>query len=756
MLADSAGLRMTGRISKDPEIFFRLFVLMLVTIAAACSEKSANESVDFADSSTANTSGPVQHPTSMMGFSPQRAERERVAESIMAAVPDADMMRSYHYDMTRVPHHAGTEANYQLALYLRDKWAEFGYETEMLKYDILVPWPVTLSVKLVAPEKIDIAVTEPPIPEDPDSYIEGGLPGMAAYVASGSATGELVYVNYGRIGDYQQLEAMGISLEGNIALVRYGGSPAQMRGMKVREAANRGAVGVIVYSDPEDDGYVQGDVYPEGKWRPWTGIQRGSYLDVPIYPGDPLTPFKPSIPGVDRIAMQDALTIQKIPVQPISYGEALKLLRHIKGPNVPAEWQGGLPLAYHVGPGPAVIEMHTDFDYEQRPVWNAFGKITGTVEPEKIVLAGGHRDGWVLGARDPLSGTVSLLETARGVASAAARGHRPRRSIVFSSWGGEDFFLLGSTEWGEHFATELKANVVAYLNRESYTSGTWTAEGSHSLESFVIETSRAAPHPEASSLFAAWSAQEEGTNVRLSALGGASDYAVFLNHLGVPSLSFGYGSPNGIYHSRYDTFEYYQRFGDPGYHYGLAQADMVGRLIMRLANADVLPFDYRATANTIGNYIDELIAADLQGRLRSELRQLSGVNAQFGSVATEANHLIRRLANVGETWADAHLSELATINQLLMQVERELTDERGLWRRPWYRSLVYAPGYYEGYAVKTLPGVREAMEAGEWEIAKTQAQRLIDALARSTSVIDEAANHARAALPEQADRSEVR
>ena len=756
MLAVSAGLRMTGRISKDPKIFFRLFVLMLVTIAAACSEKSANESVDFADSSNANTSGPVQHPTSMMGFSPQRAERERVAESIMAAVPDADMMRGYHYDMTRVPHHAGTEANYQLALYLRDKWAEFGYETEMLKYDILVPWPVTLSVKLVAPEKIDIAVTEPPIPEDPDSYIEGGLPGMAAYVASGSATGELVYVNYGRIGDYQQLEAMGISLEGNIALVRYGGSPAQMRGMKVREAANRGAVGVIVYSDPEDDGYVRGDVYPEGKWRPWTGIQRGSYLDVPIYPGDPLTPFKPSIPGVDRIAMQDALTIQKIPVQPISYGEALKLLRHIKGPNVPAEWQGGLPLAYHVGPGPAVIEMHTDFDYEQRPVWNAFGKITGTVEPEKIVLAGGHRDGWVLGARDPLSGTVSLLETARGVASAAARGHRPRRSIVFSSWGGEDFFLLGSTEWGEHFATELKANVVAYLNRESYTSGTWTAEGSHSLESFVIETSRAAPHPEASSLFAAWSAQEEGTNVRLSALGGASDYAVFLNHLGVPSLSFGYGSPNGIYHSRYDTFEYYQRFGDPGYHYGLAQADMVGRLIMRLANADVLPFDYRATANTIGDYIDELIAADLQGRLRSELRQMSGVNAQFGSVATEANHLIRQLANVGETWADAHLSELATINQLLMQVERELTDERGLWRRPWYRSLVYAPGYYEGYAVKTLPGVREAMEAGEWEIAKTQAQRLIDALARATSVIDEAANHARAALPEQADRSEVR
>lgn len=739
---------------KDRNSTFCLTIFMLV-ITTACTEKTAYDSVKPVEKSTAHISELVQHSRPMMGFSPQSAERERLAENIMAATPDTDMMKNYHYEMTRVPHHAGSEANYQLALYLRNKWEEFGYETEMFKYDILVPWPVKLSLKLISPEEIDISITEPPIPEDPDTYIEGGLPGMAAYVASGTATGELVYVNYGRLVDYQQLEAMGVSLEGNVAIVRYGGSPAQMRGMKVREAAKRGAVGVIVYSDPEDDGYVKGDVYPEGKWRPWTGIQRGSYLDVPIYPGDPLTPFKPSIPGVDRIAMQDAPTIQKIPVQPISYGEALKLLRHIKGPNVPTEWQGGLPLTYHIGPGPAVIEMHTEFDYKQRPVWNVFGKITGVIEPEKIILSGGHRDGWVLGARDPISGAVSLLETARGIAEAVSHGYRPRRSIVFSSWGGEDFFLLGSTEWGEHFASDIKKNVVAYLNRESYTSGTWTAEGSHSLEPFIIETSRDAPHPETSSLFAAWSTQEKGTNVRLGALGGGSDYMVFLDHLGVPSLSFGYGSGNGIYHSLYDTFEYYQRFGDPGYHYGVAQADMVGRLIMRLANAEVLPFDYRATANTIGSYIDELIAADLQGNLRSELRQMSGINAQFGAVATEANHVTRQLTNVGDAWMDAHLSELSIINQLIMQVERELTDDRGLWRRPWYRNLVYAAGYYEGYAAKTLPGVREAMEAGEWDIAKVQAQRLIDALVRATSVIDKVADHVRAVLPEHTDRSEA-
>jgi N-acetylated-alpha-linked acidic dipeptidase len=687
----------------------------------------------------------AQEPQRLMGFTAERAAEQLRWERIMAAVPDTATMREYHFEMTRAPHHAGTEENYRLALYLRDLWDSFGFETEMVRYDILVPWPVDLSLRLVHPDTVELAVTEPPIVEDPDSYVEGGLPGMAAYVASGRAEGDVIYANYGRIGDYRLLDDMGVSLEGRIVLVRYGGTPGQMRGMKVREAAKRGAVGVVIYSDPEDDGYVRGDVYPDGRWRPWQGIQRGSFLDVPIYPGDPLTPFEPSVPGVERIAYEDADNVQKIPVQPISYGEALKILEHVGGDVVPAEWQGGLPLAYHMGPGPARIEIDVEYDYQERPVWNVFGKVVGSVEPEKFVLAGGHRDSWVLGARDPTSGAVSLLETARGVAAAVAEGFQPRRSIVFGSWGGEDFFLLGSTEWGEQFADELKENLVVYINRESYTSGNWSAAGNHSLERFMIETSKDAPHPEAATLFDAWQAQQPGEALRLRALGSGSDYTVFLDHLGIPSLNVGYGSANGIYHSLYDTYYYYQRFGDPGYKYGVAQADMVGRMVMRLANADVLPFDFTGASGVIAGYVDELVMMDEDGLLRDELRAISAANAAMRVAATETNGVLARLLSGAAASAEQNRSAVDRVNALIMRAEREMIDERGLWRRPWYRNLVYAPGYYEGYAAKTLPGVREPMEDGAWEVARTQAGMLVEALERVTQALSEAGTIARAA-----------
>lgn len=679
--------------------------------------------------------------TQLLGFTPERSTQQLEWERIMAAVPDSATMRGYHWELTRAPHHAGTEENYRLAVYLRDLWEEFGFETEMVKYDILVPWPEELSVRLVAPEVIELETTEPPIPEDPDTYVEGGLPGMAAYVVSGSARGEVVYVNYGRIADYRLLDEMGVSLEGKIVLVRYGGSPGQMRGMKVRMAAERGAVGAVIYTDPEEDGYVRGDVYPQGTWRPWEGIQRGSFLDVPIYPGDPLTPFEPSVPGVERIDFEEAGNIQRIPTQPISYGEALKILRHIGGDVVPPEWQGGLPLAYHIGPGPAEVEIDVQFDYQQRPVWNVFGRVPGAVEPDKFVMAAGHRDSWVLGARDPTSGTVSLLETARGVAEAVRQGYQPRRTIVFGSWGGEDFFLLGSTEWGEQLRDELRENMVLYINRESYTAGGWGASGNPALEPWVIETTKSAPHPEAPSLYAAWEAEE---TPELGVLGSGSDYTVFLDHIGVPSLNVGYGSGNGVYHSLYDTFNWFQRFGDPEYRYGVAQADVVGRMLMRMANADVLPFDFANAANAIAGYVDELVAMDSEGQLRSELRAIGAANARFRIAGAEADQAFRTVIAGGEEWVEQHADALAEINQLIMQTERELLDERGLWRRPWYKNLVFAPGYYEGYAAKTLPGVREAMEEGEWEIAREQAGMLVEALDRAASVITEAGDRARA------------
>ena len=691
------------------------------------------------------TPGAAQEREPLLGFSAESSVAQLRWERIMAEVPDTAVMRSYHWDMTRAPHHAGTEENYRLALYLRDQWEDFGFETEMVRYDILIPWPESLSLRLVYPETIELEVTEPPIPDDPDSSVEGGLPGMAAYVASGRAEGEVVYANYGRIGDYRLLDRMGVSLQDKIVLVRYGGTPGQMRGMKVREAAVRGAAGVVIYSDPEDDGYVRGDIYPEGRWRPWEGIQRGSFLDVPIYPGDPLTPFEPSIPGVERISYEDAGNIQKIPVQPISYGEALKILRHVDGDVVPEGWQGGLPLAYHLGPGPARVEIDVQYDYQARPVWNVFGKVVGSEEPEKFVLAGGHRDSWVLGARDPTSGAVSLLETARGVSAALAEGFRPRRSIVFGSWGGEDFFLLGSTEWGEHFADELKENMIAYVNRESYTAGNWSASGNHSLQRFVIETARDAAHPEARSLYEAWRAQQPGTPLALGPLGSGSDYTVFLDHLGVPSLSLGYGSPNGIYHSLYDTWYYFQRFGDPGYRYGVAQADMVGRMVMRLANAEVLPFDFADAAEVMAGYLDELTAMDTDGRLRDELRAVAGATATYRLAASEMANALDQFLD-GESSPPAEDQEtLSRLNRLIMQAEREMIDERGLWRRPWYRNLVYAPGYYEGYAAKTLPGVREAMEDGAWDVARDQAAMLVEALERAATVLTEATDVARSA-----------
>jgi N-acetylated-alpha-linked acidic dipeptidase len=687
---------------------------------------------------------PLPLQAQLLGFSPERSAEQLEWERIMAAVPDSATMRSYHWDLTRAPHHAGTEENYRLAVYLRDLWEEFGFETEMVKYDILVPWPEELSLRLVAPEVIELETTEPPIPEDPDTYIEGGLPGMAAYVTSGRAVGEVVYANYGRLADYRLLDEMGVSLEGKIVLVRYGGSPGQMRGMKVRMAAERGAVGAVIYTDPEEDGYVRGDVYPQGTWRPWEGIQRGSFLDVPIYPGDPLTPFEPSVPGVERIDFEEAGNIQRIPTQPISYGEALKILRHIGGDVVPSEWQGGLPVTYHIGPGPAEIEIDVQFDYQQRPVWNVFGRVPGAVEPAKFVMAAGHRDSWVLGARDPTSGTVSLLETARGVAEAVRQGFQPRRSIVFGSWGGEDFFLLGSTEWGEQLRDELRENMVLYINRESYTAGGWSASGNPSLEPWLIETTKSAPHPEDVSLHAAWQAEETPS---LGALGSGSDYTVFLDHIGVPSLNVGYGSGNGVYHSLYDTYYWFQRFGDPEYRYGVAQADIVGRMLMRMANADVLPFDFANAANSIAGYVDELVAIDSEGLLRSELRAIGAANARFRIAGGEADQAFRTVIAGGEEWVEQHADPLAEINQLIMQTERELLDERGLWRRPWYKNLVYAPGYYEGYAAKTLPGVREAMEEGEWEIAREQAGMLVEALDRAAAVITEAGDKARAIAP---------
>jgi N-acetylated-alpha-linked acidic dipeptidase len=675
----------------------------------------------------------AQRPARLIGFTAAATDRERAAERVIAAIPSVEKMGEHHFAMTRKPHHTGSDANYQLALYLRDRYESFGYQTQLFKYDVLVPWPGQNRVSLVVPAREQLSLVEPPIPEDPDTSVAGALPPMLAYVASGDAEGEVVYANYGSAADYARLDAMGISLEGKIVLFRYGGTPRLMRGVKMREAAKRGAAGVLIYTDPIDDGYVRGDVYPNGTWRPPTGVERGSMLDVPLYPGDPLTPGRPSLPGIERLPFDKAESIQKIPGQVISYGEALKVLRHLGGPAVPREWQGGLPVTYHTGPGAARVSMHIEYDYQQRPVWNLIATIPGTVEPERRVLAGGHRDAWVMGARDPLSGAVSLLETARAVAEAVKQGFKPRRTIQFASWDGEDFFLLGSTEYGEQFAADLQKNMVAYINRESYTAGRWNVSGNNSLERFTVETARDAPHPSGKSLYAEWTSTAGGA-IHHGALGSGSDFAVFIDHLGVPSLGPGFGGENGIqYHSLYDTLKWFQKFADPGYRYGAAQADMVARMVLRLANADVLPFDYTGTAEAIGRWVDELRPLDAAGELRPSLVALAASAIAMRAAAADANAAIDRLLDGDAAALPAR--ELFDLNGLIMQVERDFVDPHGLPGRPWYRYLLEAPGYYTGYAAKTLPGVREAMEAQRWEVARDQAVRLDEAIHRATNTI---------------------
>jgi N-acetylated-alpha-linked acidic dipeptidase len=378
--------------------------------------------------------------------------------------------------------------------------------------------------------------------------------------------------------------------------------------------------------------------------------------------------------------------------------------------------------------------MHIEYDYEQRPLWNLIATIPGSVEPERVVLAAGHRDSWVLGARDPLSGAVSLLESARGVAEAVKQGFRPRRTIQFGSWDGEDFFLLGSTEYGEQFADELTKNMVVYINRESYTAGRWNVSGNNSLERFTVETARDAPHPSLRSLYAAWTATA-GPAIHHGPLGSGSDYTVFIDHLGVPSLGPGYSSGSGIqYHSLYDTLAWFQKFADPGYRYGASQADMVARMVMRFANADILPFDYTGTADAVGRWLDEVRSLDTTGTLRPSLGDLAAANLALRAAAVDANHAIDQLLTQTDT-ASVPAESLSQLNGLIMQVERDYLDERGLPGRPWYRYLLEAPGYYTGYSAKTLPGVREAMEAKLWDVAIDQAVHLRAALDRATSTI---------------------
>jgi N-acetylated-alpha-linked acidic dipeptidase len=683
----------------------------------------------------------------LAGYTAASAQRELALEAAIMGKPSAQRMDTYHLALTGEPHHAGTEANIRLADYYAARLREFGFDSVALfRYEVLLPRPITRQITLLAPERYQARLVEPPLPNDPDTRKPGILPPYNAYAVDGDVTGEVVYVNYGVPADYRVLDSLGISVKGKIVIARYGGS---WRGIKPKVAAEHGALACIIYSDPAEDGYAQGDALPTGKWRPEWGVQRGSVMDMPMYPGDPQTPDRASKPGVERIPLAEVPTIEKIPTIPISWGDALPILRNLGGPVAPRPWRGALGITYHVGGGPARVHLVLKNDWGVRPIVNVVGVIRGSEQPEKWVMAGGHRDAWTFGGRDPISGAVSLLETARVMADLAKNGQRPKRSIAIVSWDAEEYGLLGSTEYGEDFSDALKQNLILYLNRESYTAGDFSADGVHSLQPVVNAVTQAVRLPDDQrTVYQAWAADTRpagmvegpwGKRVRLGALGSGSDYTVFLDHLGIPSLDMGFESGNGIYHSAYDTHWFFTHFGDPGYVYGVKLAELVGVFLERMANADVLPFDYASTAETVNRYLDELDQEIQNRKLAVDLGAVRAANRRLGATAEALNAEVERiLTGKGEGGKGKGDAALATLNDQIAKVEQGFLSSDGLPRRPWFRHQIYAPGFYTGYGVKTLPGVREALENNDAAEAQRMAQVLTATLDRAREALAQA------------------
>ena len=673
----------------------------------------------------------------------------------------AENLREWMRRLTARPHHVGSPYGRENAEWIAAQFRSWGYETKIEEFHVLFPTPVERRLELVAPEPFVAALEEPPVPGDATSGQKAEqLPTYNCYSIDGDVTGELVYVNYGVPEDYEELERRGVDVRGKIAVARYGGS---WRGIKPKVAAEHGAVGCIIYSDPRDDGYFQGDVYPKGSWRNERGAQRGSVADMPLYPGDPLTPGVGATKDAKRLARESAPTLTKIPVLPISYSDALPLLGAMGGPIAPEDWRGALPVTYHLGPGPAKARLALRFDWKIVPAYDVIATMRGAELPDQWIVRGNHHDAWVNGADDPISGLVAMMEEARAVSELAKSGWRPRRTIVYCAWDAEEQGLLGSTEWAETHADELREKAVVYVNSDSNGRGFLYAGGSHTLERFVNDVARDVEDPQKRiSVLERARAREildaspgdradlrERSGLRLYALGSGSDYTPFFQHLGVASLNIGFGGEDGggSYHSVYDSFDHYTRFGDPTFAYGVALARVCGRVVLRLSEARVLPFEPSTFAATLGRYVREVRRLEASARDDAEEHNRLLADGTYAAVFDPAKpyvvpkadepvpHLnFAPLENALATLEDrakafdrarasgrrlAPADERA-LDRVFIGLERALTRREGLPGRPWYTHHVYAPGFYTGYGVKTLPGVREAIEQRRWREADEQ------------------------------------
>jgi N-acetylated-alpha-linked acidic dipeptidase len=693
--------------------------------------------------------------------------KQRALEQQFDAKLNRDNLRAWMKRMSAHPHHLGSAYGKQNAEFMASLFQSWGYDTAIERFDVLFPTPKTRVVELLAPERYTAKLAEPALKEDATSgQTDEILPPFNAYSVDGDVTGELVYVNYGVPADYEILAANGVDVKGKIVIARYGGS---WRGIKPKVAAEHGALGCIIYSDPRDDGYFEGDVYPAGAYRSEHSAQRGSVADMPVYSGDPLTPGVGATKDAKRLDRSEAVTLTKIPVLPISYGDALPLLRNLAGPRVPEKWRGALPMTYHMGPGPARVHLKLEFDWKLVPAYDVIARLRGTDLADQWIIRGNHHDAWVHGANDPVSGMVALLEEARAIGELAKSGWRPRRTLIFAAWDGEEQGLLGSTEWVETHLAELREHAVAYINSDSNDRGFLQAAGSHTLERFVTEVARDVTDPQrgvpvldrarAKQLVDEEDADErkkirERSLIELGALGSGSDYTPFLQHAGVAALSIGYGGEGeyGVYHSAYDSFDHYTRFADPTFDYGVVQAKTTGRMMLRLANADFLPFETTTLARTAATYLDEVTKlaektrAEIAERnlmLRERTLELaadptkpfiappSQEPAPFLEFAPLRNALERlQKAATAYDGRDSH------DDRTVMRLERALTRDEGLPQRPWYRHHVYAPGAYTGYGVKTFPAVREAIELKKWSEANAQIVVLANVINGYASLIE--------------------
>lgn len=654
--------------------------------------------------------GPLAGQTSMPGYSPRSTSAQRDLEADVINRPLPATASAHSRVLSMQPHMAGTPAQARTRDYVIAQMKSWGLETEIRSYKIWMPHPVTTRVWRIAPDPLELNLQEGPVAEDTTSVSFPQVLPFNGYGAAGDVRGEVVYVNYGLIEDYAQLDSMGVSVKGKIAIARYGRS---FRGIKAREAEKHGAVGLLIYSDPADDGYVRGDVYPVGPMRPSHGIQRGSVMNAD---GDPSTPGYPSHENARRIPVAQ-MEVPRIPVLPISYGNAAELLRGIAGKSIPQPWQGGLGFRYHVGPGPVQARMEVTTDVSTNPykeIWDTFGVIRGSEYPDEIVMIGGHRDAWGPGAADNVSGTVSVLEAAHAIADQVKAGKRPKRTVIFATWDAEEWGLIGSTEFVEDDSLRLSKKAVGYLNQDDIAQGpNFSGGGSPSLRSMLRDIVKKVPDPSRQgSVYDVW---RKRANLAADSLeppmgdpGGGSDFAGFYNHLGIPIADWGFGGPQGVYHSAYDSYHWMSKFGDPGFEFHATAARIGAAMMLRLANADILPYDYVEFARTMRRFANQAETSIADRKWKLSATGLTSAITRMEDAAVAFNAARDRALT-----AQPSHSTLRDVNAKLLQVERELTRPEGLVTRPWFRNLVYASDENNGYSTMVLPSVNEAVRAND-------------------------------------------